>query len=239
MITVYIWTQSNEGVGHASMKISRGGSTKYYSWWPSGSASLGNMLGLASSGSAGRKHKIRNPISYGDKHLAKTTNVGGRQVPAGHGDHHPGGDYGYNRSDKDMEGRSADFKFYFRPSSYISAINAEKYWTDLLSDNKKYYRFAVRNCSTTTAKALLKGAKALPNFAPPTHSVWTPGRVVDLCVELGRIINEGYPMFTPFAPPPVVMKWNNLFFDPRNGRRQAPGDGMGFINNFNKNEMHY
>ena len=237
MITVYIWNE--EMPGHASMKITRfGGKTKYYSWWPSGEAAAWNPRGIAKEGS-GAGHVRRNPISYGQSHIEPF--AAGQSIRRWQtGAHHPGGAYGYNRSDKDMNGGEAAVKFYFRPSSGLDAGAAEAVWQNSMNKSKDEgeYHFLKNSCSTTVLKALKAAAKALDKRAKKApkekrelvqrvveKAIVTPDLVESYCMQLAKVLNDEL-LLHDGLPPVIARKGGKAgaYVDPANGQAVADFD---------------
>ena len=263
MLTVYIWDEPGDNAGHAAMKITRIAHTRFYSWWPSGSStSVIDPTGAAGPDSQGYKHPRKNPISSGNSKL-DPTKAGAYRDYAGKvreyvapgakparqvdgGDHNPGGPYGYNRSDKDMEGGSATDKFFFRPSSGLNVAAAEALWQTHLNKSKDEgsYHFLRNNCSTLVLKALEKAVEDMPDGAGkkfPRHKglIVSPNSLKSYCIDLANVINndllrwsppprEGFVMgrrgaVPPVADlPPVIMALGKAegarYVDPNNGR---------------------
>lgn len=204
MITVYIWF---DGVGHASMKITTAAQTKYYSWWPAGAASALSPRGRADEGSSGFGHVRRNPVAYGNSKLSAIDAEGARKIQGG--DHHPGGSFGYNRSDKDMEQASADCKFFFRPCSGLSAAAAEAYWQKRLNKatGKGDYHFATNNCSTTVIGALREAAVNVK--VRPKIGLKTPDGVREYCVAIAKELNNNLLLHADGLPPVIMATAKN------------------------------
>lgn len=262
MLTVYIWDEPDGGAGHAAMKITRIAHTKFYSWWPSGSSTSPiDPRGAAGPNSQGYKHPRKNPISYGNSKL-DPTKAGAYKDASGKvreyvapgakparrvdgGDHNPGGPYGYNRSDKSMEGGSATEKFFFRPSSGLNVVAAEAVWQAHLNKSKHEgsYHFLSNNCSTLVLKALQSAVEGMAagagkKFPPHKGLIVSPQSLKSYCIALANVINSdllrwsrppaerfvmGRRGAAPQVPdlPPVIMALGKAqgarYVDPSNG----------------------
>jgi hypothetical protein len=224
MITVYIWTMKEGDTGHASMKIIRANGTKYYSWWPAGAAGLLAPRGRADASSSGAGHPRRNPVSYGASGvvaLAPGEEARGIQ----NAPYHPGGAYAYNRSDKSMEGDvSADLKFYFRPSSGLSADRAEVVWANRMnkSKGKGAYNLLTNSCCHVVLEALQASLNTTKIQAKIMFGPKTPETVEALCLEVAAKLNNDLLLHSDDLPPVIMARGKgegNRFVDPSDPER--------------------